>query len=706
MLGLTFSDNLFACTSSHERKAWGFKLLSVMISVVPEARISVLFSPNLMRTLINQSKKDDRFLHSAALAALQSIQAKIHQEPASAVPIFTALTSKTGSIEFDKITKTKILEQILLSADEAGLKKIARHLNSIILRPESEDQQVADSRRQIVADLLLNTIKQYKAYEQMTKEDTEQDGWLRRFLEIFVEYAYFVPSQNAKTSKVPLPPLSARSQQVFQERLSSCLTRLLDVNVGPRSTFALLIIGMIRSKSASAKSLDPIFKADKSVTKILEKAAQTLDAISTKVRRLHALRDLSMTNGMFQGSIAGNKLAAEAFILLYSLTLFQVYSGEDDAVLMLDELDASHKTMLQKSKDGANDGADGVVEIVLSFLGNQRTLFRKIGEEALSIFAAEISSDGLSSLTAILDAEENLEGQRELFNHGDDAAAEEEGSSGDSEVDSDVEMVDGDPSLSSSDTDDTDDTSSDDDNASDEDDEGSEDDAELTQFNNMLAMTLQTSKTNVDGEDPEDTSDESDMDDEQMMALDPHLSKIFQQRSQITSKKKDREDAKQNVVQFKGKVLDALGIYLEKQYSNPLTLEVLLPVLRRTRANANKQLAEKASKQLRAFLDSRKKHKAPLPKPEDAEPVWETLKAIHEEAGMGGGSKMHAEACSSASLHVVKILVGLDRENYAGVVDVYAGTQKKWFADKKSSLQPALFTLFQNWSQSARQQGK
>lgn len=279
-----FPDNLFASTSSHERKAWGFKLLSSMMALVPEASISALFSPNLMRTLINQSKKDDRFLHSAALVALQSVQAKIHQEPASALPIFVALTSKTGSIDFDKITNTKTLEQTLLSADDRSLQKIARHLNSMILRPESEEKPVADSRRQIVADLLLHTVKHYKRYEQMTGNPAEQDGWLRRFLEIFVEYAYFVPSQSAKTGKVPLPPLSVRSQQIFQERLSSCLAKLLDVNVGSRSTFALMIVGMIRSKSASSKSLDLTFKADKSVMKNLEDAFQTLDAISTKVR--------------------------------------------------------------------------------------------------------------------------------------------------------------------------------------------------------------------------------------------------------------------------------------------------------------------------------------------------------------------------------------------------------------------------------------
>jgi DNA polymerase phi len=399
-------------------------------------------------------------------------------------------------------------------------------------------------------------------------------------------------------------------------------------------------------------------------------------------------------------------MAAEGFILLYSLTLLQVYNGEGDAVMMLDDLDVSRKTMLKKAKGSAKEGSDVFVEIILSFLGNPRTLFRKIGEEALSIFASEISAEGLGSLTDILDTEENLEGQKELFNQdGDDA--EEDNSGSDSEEDSDVEMIDGeghDSEDEASGASEANDTSDGESSGSDE--EESEDDAELTQFNNLLAMTLQTSKPTVDGEASDDTSDESDMDDEQMMALDPHLSQIFKQRSKTTSKKKERVDAKQNVVQFKAKVLDLLAIYLEKQYSSPLTLEVLLPIVRRTRASANKQLAEKASKMLKTFFDSRTKHKAPLPKPNDTEAVWEVLKGIHAEAKLGGGAKIHADACSSASLHVVKVLVGLDRGNYSGVVDVYAESQKQWFTEKKSALQPVLFTSFQNWSLNARQQTK
>ena len=140
-------------------------------------------------------------------------------------------------------------------------------------------------------------------------------------------------------------------------------------------------------------------------------------------------------------------MAAEGFMLLYSLTLLQVYNGDGDAIMMLDDLDASRKAMA-KSKDSA-EGSDTFIEIILSFLGNPRTLFRKIGEEAFSIFASEIGSEGLQSLAEILDTEENLEGQKELFNQGDDEedAKSDDDSEEDSEMGSDVEMVDSDVEL-------------------------------------------------------------------------------------------------------------------------------------------------------------------------------------------------------------------------------------------------------------------
>lgn len=286
---LILLDNLFTSTSSHERKAWGFKLFSSMIVRVPDAVLPALFSPNLMRTLINQSKQEDRYLHSAAVAALKSIQTKAQQENASALPILIELTTTNGCIDFDRVTKTKTLERILLSADDNTLKRLVRHLNSLILRPGSDEQATADNRRQVIADLLLNTVKNYNRYDDLPADAVDQDGWLKKTLEVLIEYAYFIPNQSAKTSKVPLPPVSERNRQMFQERLSSCLTRLLDVGNGSRSTFPFTIVSMIQTKSSSSKSLDLAFRADESIMETVDTASQTLDAISAKVNSVLTL---------------------------------------------------------------------------------------------------------------------------------------------------------------------------------------------------------------------------------------------------------------------------------------------------------------------------------------------------------------------------------------------------------------------------------
>lgn len=363
--------------------------------------------------------------------------------------------------------------------------------------------------------------------------------------------------------------------------------------------------------------------------------------------------------------------------------------------MMLDDLEASSKAMLESTEDSTRETQDGFVEILLSFLGNPRALFHKIAIEAFTTFASDLSSAGLASLTDVLDTEETLEGQKRLFAQDDDEdVAEDNDDEEDDEDASDVEMIDPSSEDSSDDGDDGDDGSEGSPTSGGDDTDSESDDEELTQFNNMLALTLQTSKPSANGSTPDSSDSESDMDDDQMLALDPHLSTIFKQRSQITGKK-ERQTAKQNMIHFKSRVLDLLAVFLDKQHANPLVLEALPSILRLTRASASKQLADKSIKILKSSLA---KHKGELPRPDDVDAVWDILKIVLEEAGLGGGANIHADSCSTAGLHIVKTLVGLDKANYDKVVDLYAETQKKWFGDKKSALQASLFTQFMNWS--------
>lgn len=401
---------------------------------------------------------------------------------------------------------------------------------------------------------------------------------------------------------------------------------------------------------------------------------------------------------LLKGSHETQASVFQGLTLLYAFTFIQIFNGDTDAIMMLHDLDASYKAISNPAKGASSEGQDGFIEILLSFLGNARTLFHRVAIEAFTAFASEISREGLRSMTDILDTEETLEGQKQLFSQADEEADEPDSDDDqDMEDASDVEMIGTtaeDVDESDSDDSDTSSNTTGDDSESDDDDDDDDDDDELTQFNNKLALTLQTSGLAAKGDGSDDDSDDSDMDDDQMMALDPHLSNIFKQRSQITGKKQ-REEAKQNVIRFKSRVLDLLAVFLDKQFSNPLSLEVLLPVLRLTRASANKQFTDRSAKLLQSTLA---KSNTPLPQLEDAEPAWEILTAVHEEAKLGSGSTVHAGACSAASLHIVRTLVNYDRDNYGKVVDVYSESQKNWFMDRKSEVRDSMFSQFLSWS--------
>lgn len=74
-----------------------------------------------------------------------------------------------------------------------------------------------------------------------------------------------------------------------------------------------------------------------------------------------------------------------------------------------------------------------------------------------------------------------------------------------------------------------------------------------------------------------DTDSElSDLDDEQMQAFDEKLSEVFRNRKSLHAEKRDALKA---MLDFKLRTIDLLEIFIKKQPSNPLILDLMLPVL-------------------------------------------------------------------------------------------------------------------------------
>lgn len=283
-----------------------------------------------------------------------------------------------------------------------------------------------------------------------------------------------------------------------------------------------------------------------------------------------------------------------------------------------------------------------------------------------------------------------------MFDQQDEDGDEEMVDAEDSGSDDDVEEIDADDASSEESNEESDSGSASEEEA--------DNDGELAIFDAKLAEALGTRRGDEDLNADSNESSDSDMGDDEMEALDDQLAKVFQARSQATVKKKDRKDAKETMINFKNRVLDLLEIYVKRCHSNPLALDLLLPLLSLIRRSTIKQISGKASNVLREYTKLCKGTTG-IPTIESADPVWELLKEVHKEA-MHSGPPSHSASCSQASLLLVKTLIAHDKESVSGVVDVYGETRKQQLLSKKCHIQPSFFTDWSNWCVSASKQLK
>ncbi|KEY78399.1 DNA polymerase V [Aspergillus fumigatus] len=665
-------NGLFASSSSEERKYWGFLVFIKVLGECPLQLASVVFTKNLVRCLTNQLAVEDRYLHRMAVKAAKSIQARVAKDPEFAAASVIGLMGSAGSVTFDQATKTKTIEKIVVEANLDALKQIVPFFEKLIASRGADDAKAAAASRQSLAGLLLSIVR-----SRASANDESQDGLqavLEQILFTFVRFGYFLPKDEAAVQ----PALTQQSQELFRNRISSCLNSLI-ANPKYATTLPYAVVKKIRDAAKSEEYGKFIINMDETLR----------DSVKT------AFKSLKKLSSMEKNEVSG----VEAFKLLYSMTILQVYNGDADAVSMLDELDFCYTKFLgdKKSKDEeASDASDALVEILLSFASKQSQLFRRMSEQVFGAFADKVTENGLESLVSILEAKESLAGQQEIFEQQDDE--EDEEMMDVDEDDSDVEVIDAENSDEDEEDDDDDDDNDDDEAASDE----GENEEEMAAFEAKLAEALGTHRADQDLNEQSEGSD-ADMNDDEMEQIDEQLVKVFRARRDALGQKKDKKDAKENMVNFKNRVLDLLEIYVKKCHSKVLALDLLLPLLRLTRKSTVKQLANKASGVLREYTKLCKGNA--LPSLDSAEPVWELLKSIHAEA-MHSGPPAHASACSQASLLVVKVLVAHDKNALADVVDAYAATRKEQLLSKKCHVQPQFFSDWNNWCVSASKQMK
>ena len=645
--------SLLSEKSSVERKSWGLQLFSEFVISAPPSIVPTLFSRNVVHCVIEHRGNEQKLLHRSVTEALKKMKTRAVSDPTLATDMIIGLMGKGKNIFFDKLTKSKTMQDLFALADPDGLVQLTKIFDSLIIDQSGKELNTANSARQICSDLLLGAIRgRQKAFF----EDEASSKCVGKVLELFLRHAYLVP-KDVNSSIAPKPELSNDSRTMFHSRLSSCLNHILSLKPSNPSRWPWFAVHKIHSHTKASKPYQLSLEAEKSILKSLKQYYKTAESIESLA--------------------SGRHNSEEAFALFFELSLLQSYSGDAEAIALLEEIQSCYIAI--KSDHAPAATFDQLVEVFLTLLSKPSTLFKATVEHVFVAIAGGISAEGILSLTDILQKPESLAGRDELFDQVSYGEDEDE--------DSDVEVVDA-SDRSSEDGGDKSSVVSND--ASDE---------ELARFEESLAAALKTSKPSAE----EDSgSDDEPMDDDQMEALEPHLAKIFHERQLLKNRSKEKKEAREVVINLKRRVLDLVSIYVKQQYSNPLCLNTILPLLRLLRTTHEKSLETKTSEALKLLYATCTKNKS-LPSPTDTEDAWSIVETIHEEVRKDG-SKVHGAACSRASLFVLKCLVGNDAAAYSRAVEVYASTQRAWFADQSVVVQPTFFTEWISWSVEMRRQ--
>ncbi|KAG5440558.1 hypothetical protein PCK2_000383 [Pneumocystis canis] len=124
-----------------------------------------------------------------------------------------------------------------------------------------------------------------------------------------------------------------------------------------------------------------------------------------------------------------------------------------------------------------------------------------------------------------------------------------------------------------------------------------------------------------------ENNSETSMDDEQMFKLDKCMADIFKQRKEEKKKNKN-VNLKENIIDFKSKVLDILNIFLKVRNQEPIILDLIIPLLVLIRTTSSSVISKKVGNLIGNRICKAKININEI----EIETVFNILKEVHKDA--------------------------------------------------------------------------
>mgnify|MGYP002477042376 FL=1 len=756
-------ESYFSEKSSNERKYIGFLIFKLCLETFPVEKVQLLFKQqNFLRTLINHASNKQRMLHKLCSSLLnKQIPVIIQDQPEKITPILENIWFYKHNgflINFDQLTKSKFTSNLLShqSLEENNLTAISKmlnhHLHEILdniylLKSEgsagdedkdSEDYTKSLNMYKFCIDSLLHLVRSHKS--QLSKK------WILPIIKSLAKVSYFrnnekkILSADLNHDEETRDEAKVLANQndvhtIALERLYSILFDVLSsqneiTSKGKPVVWSLQLLKEIREIEEQMSADCLLHPVDSSLVQVKTAALKDLEDIQ---QSLSSDKTPSAMRNVLQG-----------LQQLLVLNLLQLYSGNSEAIAVLEDLSSFYEDYSEKcsQNESVYDAINfvSITEILMSSMSDEKALFRKLSLDSWDMFVKEIGTQELEILLETLTTRENKSGFSHLF--GADADMEDVFEEDDDGEDKDENYDDGaeeeeeeeeeeEDEQEGTDTDSSDSENDENGNHSNENENSSKVEKETT---SALAKALDLPEGIVDengnvnhdgyvdmgsgddfgeGEDEEEEEEEEDFDDEKMLELDKTLSMIFKTRKEALSgtptgnkRKIEVQKARENVVNFKSRVVDMLEIYVKYVDKNALDvnkLETLLymlpPMIQCLKMTLSKPLVDKLGKLIKARLTKIKVNASHS----DAhlfDVAVTTLQTIHDLASSnksGQYSQLFYSVCSICSLFVSKIIFLSSADNtFDAAIETYSNTMKQWSKNKNCKTPATFFADYVN----------
>ncbi|CAO3601222.1 unnamed protein product [Absidia cylindrospora] len=678
--------NMFSQQSSHGRKYWGFQVMNKVLPQLSTDQMPLIFTENFMRTFINNLSSDVRFLNKAARQTAITIQQVAEGNKQVGFAVVSQLIGQYGHQQFDRITRTKTVENLLATMDADGIRHYLVYLARLFVNNQQQqqqgDDQVSERTIELQREWAINQMLLLVTHPKTPKEES----WINDVVKFVLVYTFFdvkptsAKKSNKKSSKAtqdddaltnfqaPTPVLTETSCTMLKSKFQALVLALSKLAPIKKTE-----TGHLKTRRWNGSTNDGRLWAD-----VIYNHYQTLLKKPTLTLRAHAdpeamealdeakTATLKVIDGLKSRAATddndGDHMAYGFEILFYHVLLHSLMDQEEGAGLLGDllncyeKMDKQQSAAASKKKNNKKKNAtpaetaagepepiEVIVDILLSFLTSASPMLKGITEHVFELFSPLLTKQAMENLINIIVTNENKQGGEELFGDEED----------NSEEDDDVELLDGDDDDDVMEIDQDDESQDDEEDESDDEDQNGMVDEELRQ----KVEAAMRSQGILGGDD---SDDEELLDDDAMEAFDEKLAEIFKQKKMD---KQDKKTMQESVVHFKNNVMDLLMIFARKNPTNSLLLGTIVPLLQvvqSTKAKAKASTVQFVNK-VESYLKNKlgKATEVPPYGTFDDATLLDIMRSIHTFAtGIHGGGKAHSDMCSQLLLFVRKCIVG------------------------------------------------